>query len=77
MIEKWSQEQALILLAIGLAVMLIEISVLVSTLSACSKIKKKRKSHASAFTSTQTLNPFQEMEHDYGKVKFRNIQILF
>ncbi|XP_015117226.1 tetraspanin-11-like [Diachasma alloeum] len=55
MIEKWTQDQALIFLVMGLIVMLIEISALVSTILAWSKSNPKRKTNLSTFTSTQTL----------------------
>lgn len=68
MIEKWTQEQALILLAVGLAVIVIEISALVSTFLACSKISSEKKCHSSTFTSTQALGPFNETDHEYGTI---------
>ena len=70
MIEKWTQDQALILLAVGLAVVLIELSALLSTFLACSKISTKKKTQASTFTSTQTLSPFSETDQEYGKSYF-------
>ncbi|XP_047343263.1 tetraspanin-7-like isoform X3 [Vespa velutina] len=66
MIEKWTQEQALILLAIGLSIIFVEVSVLLSTFFACSKNNKRKKSQTSTFTSTQTLSPFNENDHDFG-----------
>lgn len=60
------QDQALILLTIILAVMFVEVVSLLSILLACSRRKKRNKSQASTFTSTQTLNPF-ENDHDYSK----------
>lgn len=69
MIEEWTQNQALILLTVGLTVMIIEICALLSTLLACTKTKStETKSQTSAFTSTQTLtrSPFTESDHDYG-----------
>ncbi|XP_033217935.1 tetraspanin-17-like [Belonocnema kinseyi] len=65
-IEKWTNEQALILLAIGLGVLFLELSVLLSTLFACSRTKKSKEKHASAFTPTKTLIPFSGSEHDFG-----------
>ncbi|OXU29298.1 hypothetical protein TSAR_008744 [Trichomalopsis sarcophagae] len=72
MIESWVQDQALIMLAIGLGVVLIELCALLSTLLACSRLKKqkhrkKKQAQTSTFTSTQTLSPFNENDHDYGK----------
>ncbi|KAL2725674.1 Tetraspanin-11 [Vespula squamosa] len=66
MIERWTQEQALILLAIGLSIIFVEVSVLLSTFFACSKNSKRKKSQTSTFTSTQTLSPFTENDHDFG-----------
>ncbi|XP_058800814.1 tetraspanin-3-like [Phymastichus coffea] len=70
MIENWMQEQALILLAIGLSVVLIELFALLSTLLACSRLRKRQRkpkqAQTSTFTSTQTLRPFHENDHDYG-----------
>lgn len=66
MIERWTQEQALILLAIGLSIIFVEVSVLLSTFFACSKNSKRKKSQTSTFTSTQTLSPFNENDHDFG-----------
>ncbi|XP_046821612.1 tetraspanin-7-like isoform X1 [Vespa crabro] len=66
MIERWTQEQALILLAIGLSIIFVEVSVLLSTFFACSKNNKRKKSQTSTFTSTQTLSPFNENDHDFG-----------
>ncbi|XP_043497523.1 CD82 antigen-like [Polistes fuscatus] len=66
MIERWTQEQALILLAIGLSIIFVEVSVLLSTFFACSKNNKRKKSQTSTFTSTQTLSPFNENDNDYG-----------
>ncbi|KAL2746597.1 tetraspanin-7-like isoform X2 [Vespula maculifrons] len=66
MIERWTQEQALILLAIGLSIIFVEVSVLLSTFFACSKNSKRKKSQTSTFTSTQTLSPFSENDHDFG-----------
>ncbi|XP_031780925.1 CD82 antigen [Nasonia vitripennis] len=71
MIESWVQDQALIMLAIGLGVVLIELCALLSTLLACSRLKKqkhrkKKQAQTSTFTSTQTLSPFNENDHDYG-----------
>lgn len=71
MIEKWTNEQTLILLAIVLGVLIVELSALLSTMVACSRTKKSKKKHASAFTSAQTLSPFSESEHEFGK--FYNI----
>ena len=68
MIEKWTDEQALISLAIGLGVLFVELSALLSTLFACTKTKNLKKKHASAFTSTQTLSPFRE--DDFGEFVF-------
>jgi hypothetical protein len=72
MIESWVQDQALILLAIGLAVVIIELCALLSTLLACTNQKsqrhKRKRAQNSTFTSTQTLSPFNESDHDYGKV---------
>lgn len=68
MLEKWTQDQALILLVIGLAIIFVEVSALLSTFFACSKGTKRTKSQASTFTSTQTLSPFNESDHDFGKV---------
>ena len=70
MLEKWTQEQALILLTIGLAVIFVEIGALLSTFFVCSKSSKRAKSQASTFTSTQTLSPFSESDHDFGKKYF-------
>ncbi|XP_029173469.1 uncharacterized protein LOC114942301 [Nylanderia fulva] len=64
-IEKWTQDQALILLAIILAVMFVEVTTLLSILFACSRGNRRSKSQASTFTSTQTLSPFTESEHDF------------
>lgn len=66
MLEKWTQDQALILLVIGLAIIFVEVSALLSTFFACSKGTKRTKSQASTFTSTQTLSPFNESDHDFG-----------
>ncbi|XP_011495333.1 PREDICTED: tetraspanin-9-like [Ceratosolen solmsi marchali] len=70
MIETWMQDQALILLAIGLAVVLVELCALLSTLLACtnqkSRRQKRKRAQTSTFTSTQTLSPFNEIDHDYG-----------
>ncbi|XP_015595053.1 tetraspanin-9 [Cephus cinctus] len=67
MIEKWAQDQALTLLGIGLMIIIVEISALLSTLFACSKISKNKSvAQPSTFTSTQTLSPFNELDHDYG-----------
>ncbi|CAL7945184.1 unnamed protein product [Xylocopa violacea] len=66
MLEKWTQDQALILLTVGLAVIFVEVGALLSTFFACSKGSKRAKSQASTFTSTQTLSPFSESDHDYG-----------
>ncbi|KAK9296697.1 hypothetical protein QLX08_009369 [Tetragonisca angustula] len=65
MLEKWTQEQALILLTIGLAVIFVEVGALLSTFFVCSKSSKRAKSQASTFTSTQTLSPFSESDHDF------------
>ncbi|XP_011135468.1 tetraspanin-17 [Harpegnathos saltator] len=65
-IEKWMQNQALILLAIVLAIMFVEVIALLSVLLACSRGKKRSKSQTSTFTSTQTLSPFAESDHDFG-----------
>lgn len=66
MLEKWTQDQALILLVIGLTIIFVEVSALLSTFFACSKGTKRTKSQASTFTSTQTLSPFNESDHDFG-----------
>ncbi|XP_012255719.1 CD82 antigen-like [Athalia rosae] len=66
LIEKWTQDQALILLGVGLAVVLVELCALLSTLLACSKLQKENQPQPSTFTSTQTLGPFNEADHDYG-----------
>ncbi|XP_044012439.1 tetraspanin-11-like [Aphidius gifuensis] len=68
MIEKWTQDQALLFLGILLVLMLIEISALLSTVLACTKTSSKKKTKQSNFTSTQTLtrSPFSEIDHDYG-----------
>ncbi|EGI64890.1 CD63 antigen [Acromyrmex echinatior] len=55
-IEKWTQDQALILLAIVLVVMFVEVH-----------DNRRSKSQASTFTSTQTLSPFSENDHDFSK----------
>lgn len=78
MLEKWTQDQALILLVIGLAIIFVEVSALLSTFLACSKGTKRAKSQASTFTSTQTLSPFNESEHDFGnKFSFLFYPIFF
>lgn len=72
MIEEWTQNQALILLTIGLIIMIIEILALLSTLLACTKSKSSNTSpSASVFTSSQTLthSPFTEPDNDFGKRK--------
>lgn len=69
-IEKWTQDQALILLAIILAVMFVEVTALLSILLACSRGNRRSKSQASTFTSTQTLSPFTESDHDFSKRSF-------
>lgn len=73
MIEKWTQDQAILFLGVALVLMLIEIGALLSTLLACTKSSPKKKSQnqqPSNFTSTQTLtrSPFMEMDHDYGEL---------
>ncbi|XP_011632681.1 tetraspanin-9 [Pogonomyrmex barbatus] len=65
-IEKWTQDQALILLGIVLAIMFVEVTALLSILLACSRENKRSKSQTSTFTSTQTLSPFAESDHDYS-----------
>ncbi|XP_063989247.1 tetraspanin-11-like [Diachasmimorpha longicaudata] len=76
MIEKWTQDQALIFLVIGLIVMLIEISALLSTILAWSKSSPKRKTNLSTFTSTQTLTQSPaftiEPNHNFGMENTRN-----
>lgn len=67
MLEKWTQDQALIFLTVGLAVIFVEVGALLSTFFACSRGSRKAKSRASTFTSTQTLSPFSESDHDFGK----------
>ncbi|XP_014210476.1 CD151 antigen-like [Copidosoma floridanum] len=73
-IEAWLQEQVLILLAVVLCVILVELCALLSTVLACSQLKRGNgpsrrpcpgmskprgpSSSASCFTSTQTLSPF-------------------
>ncbi|XP_012062430.1 PREDICTED: tetraspanin-9 [Atta cephalotes] len=69
-IEKWTQDQTLILLAIVLVVMFVEVMTLLSILLACSRDNRKSKSQASTFTSTQTLSPFNENDHDFSKQFF-------
>lgn len=69
-IEKWTQDQALILLAIVLAVMFVEVTALLSILLACSRGNRRSKSQASTFTSTQTLSPFTESDQDFSKRSF-------
>lgn len=64
-IENWTDEQELILITTVLGLMFIELCALSSTLFACLKSKKSKK-HPSAFTSTQTLSPFSESEHEFG-----------
>uniref|UniRef100_A0A0C9R1H1 TSPAN11 protein n=1 Tax=Fopius arisanus TaxID=64838 RepID=A0A0C9R1H1_9HYME len=70
MIEKWTQDQALIFLGIGLIVMLIEMSALLSTILSWSKSKPKRRKNLSTFTSTQTLTQSPtftlESNHNFG-----------
>ncbi|XP_076227827.1 CD151 antigen isoform X1 [Nomia melanderi] len=66
MLEKWTQDQALILLSVGLAVIFVEVGALLSTFFACSRGGRRAKSRASTFTSTQTLSPFSESDHDFG-----------
>ncbi|XP_026669391.1 CD82 antigen-like isoform X1 [Ceratina calcarata] len=66
MLEKWTQEQALILLTVGLTVIFVEVGALLSTFFACSRTNKRAKSQTSTFTSTQTLSPFSESDHDFG-----------
>ncbi|KAG5315074.1 CD63 protein, partial [Acromyrmex insinuator] len=66
-IEKWTQDQALILLAIVLVVMFVEVTTLLSILLACSHDNRRSKSQASTFTSTQTLSPFSENDHDFRR----------
>ncbi|XP_076380569.1 uncharacterized protein LOC117228360 isoform X4 [Megalopta genalis] len=66
MLEKWTQDQALILLTVGLAVIFVEVGALLTTFLACSRGHKRAKSRASTFTSTQTLSPFSESDHDFG-----------
>lgn len=61
------QDQALIMLAIVLVVMFIEVIALFSIFLACSRGNKRGKSQASTFTSTQTLSPFTESDHDFSK----------
>ncbi|XP_012215906.1 CD151 antigen [Linepithema humile] len=66
-IEKWTQDQALIMLAIILGIMVVEVTALFSIFFACSRERNRRsKSQASTFTSTQTLSPFTESEHDFS-----------
>ena len=77
MLEKWTQEQALILLTIGLAVIFVEVGALLSTFFVCSKSSKRAKSQASTFTSTQTLSPFSESDHDFGKKVFPSFKCSF
>lgn len=67
MLEKWTQDQALILLTVGLAVIFVEVGALLSTFFACSRGNRRAKSQASTFTSTQTLSPFSESDHDFGE----------
>lgn len=69
MIESWAQEQTLILLAITLAVIVIEICAFLSTIISYSREDKHSKTHTSTFTSTQTLSPLSENEQDYGKIR--------
>lgn len=66
MLEKWTQDQALILLTVGLAMIFVEVGALLSTFLACSRGNRRSKSQASTFTSTQTLSPFSESDHDFG-----------
>lgn len=73
MIEKWTDEQELILIVIVLGLMFIELCALSSTLFACCRTKKSKKSHTSAFTSTQTLSPFNESEHEFGKYYSKHV----
>lgn len=75
MIEKWTQDQALLFLGIALVLMLIEISALLSTVLACTKTSSKKKTKQSNFTSTQTLtrSPFSEIDHDYGNLFYTRI----
>lgn len=65
-IEKWTDEQELILITIVLGLVFIEICALSSTLFACLRTKKTKTNHTSAFTSTQALSPFSESEHEFG-----------
>ncbi|KYN03969.1 hypothetical protein ALC62_05173, partial [Cyphomyrmex costatus] len=64
-IEKWTQDQALILLVIVLVIMFVEVTTLFSILLACSRKNRRSKSQTSTFTSTQTLSPFTENDHDF------------
>ncbi|XP_046748183.1 CD82 antigen [Diprion similis] len=65
-LEKWTQDQALILLGVGLAVVLVELCALLSTFFACSKLRKEDKPQPSTYTSTRALGTFNEADHDYG-----------
>lgn len=67
MLEKWTQDQALILLTVGLTVIFVEVGAVLSTFLVCSRSNKRTKSQASTFTSTQTLSPFSESDHDFGE----------
>lgn len=70
-IEKWTQDQALIMLAVILGIMFVEVTALFSIFLACTRGRNRRsKSQASTFTSTQTLSPFAESEHDFSKKFF-------
>lgn len=66
-IEKWTQDQALIVLTIVLAIMFVEVIALFSIFLACSRGNRRSKSQTSTFTSTQTLSPFNESDHDFSK----------
>ncbi|XP_012279594.1 tetraspanin-17 [Orussus abietinus] len=66
MIEKWTQDQAMIFLGVTLGVILVEIGALLSIVLVCTKATSKKKSQPSTFTSTQTLSPFGESEQDFG-----------
>lgn len=81
-IEEWTQEQALLLLIIGLSIMFIELCALFSTLMGykrkSGKLRKKlnESQHnitAASFTSTQTLGrSYQDCQDEFG---FENRQM--
>ncbi|XP_008560915.1 tetraspanin-11 [Microplitis demolitor] len=76
-IEEWTQDQALLLLVIGLSIMFVELCALLSTLlgykKKSGKFKKKlnesQHNITSSFTSTQTIDgqsPYHDSNDDFG-----------